>query len=182
MLPDWAPRLNHDTRWALEPCVKLSGTTVPCDLRCKVSSPVGLQFNPHRQRIHLRFRDLAAHAVDLARDAEQVLHVVADLVREHVSLREVTGRAHAALQRIEELQVDVDLAVARAVERPHRRLPGPAGRGRGAAKQHELGLAVSGAAGLEDLAPDDLGVAQHGGHERGHRVVRRRRLGGCLLR
>ena len=40
MLPLCMPRLNQLTRCALLPCVKLSGTTVPCDLRCSVSSPI----------------------------------------------------------------------------------------------------------------------------------------------
>ena len=39
-LPLSTPRLNQLTRCALVPCVKLSGTTVPCDLRCSVSSPI----------------------------------------------------------------------------------------------------------------------------------------------
>ncbi len=34
------PRLNQLTRCALEPCVNDSGTTVPCDFLCSVSSPI----------------------------------------------------------------------------------------------------------------------------------------------
>ncbi len=33
------PVLNHWTRWALEPWVKLSGDTYPRDCRCSRSSP-----------------------------------------------------------------------------------------------------------------------------------------------
>ena len=50
---------------------------------------------------------------------EQVLHVVAVLVRDDVRLRERPAlRAELRLQLVEEAEVDVDALVARAVERP----------------------------------------------------------------
>ena len=52
---------------------------------------VRLQFETHRQRIALGLADAAALRLDLARDAEQVLHMVADLVCDHVGLREFAG-------------------------------------------------------------------------------------------
>ena len=54
--------------------------------------------------------------------AGQVLDVVAVLVREHVRLGErAAARAELGLELIEEAEVDVDVAVVRAVERPDRR-------------------------------------------------------------
>ena len=46
--------------------------------------------------------------------------MVADLVRDDVSLREVARRMEAGLQLIKELQIDVDVLIRRAVERPGR--------------------------------------------------------------
>ena len=39
ILPESKPRRNQPTRCAEVPCVKLSGTTVPCSRFCRVSSP-----------------------------------------------------------------------------------------------------------------------------------------------
>ena len=59
---------------------------------------VGLQFHAHRQRIRLGLGDALALAVDLAGDAQQVLHVVADLVGDHVGLGEFAADVEARLQ------------------------------------------------------------------------------------
>src|SRR5581483_6357186 len=54
-----------------------------------------------------------------AEHAEQVLHVVAVFVRQHVGLSErATARAEARSQLVEEAEIDVDVLVERAVERP----------------------------------------------------------------
>ena len=66
------------------------------------------------------------------------------------------------------------LLVARAVERPHRRLALAAGSRPAAAEQHQLGRPVGAARGAEDVVPDDLGAAQHAGNELRLRVVGRR--------
>ena len=79
---------------------------------------------------------LRAHLLHLGADAQQVLHVVAHLVGDHIGLGKFAGRAQLVLQGFVEAQVDVDLLVGRAVERPHRAWPGAAGgadRGRGTA-------------------------------------------------
>ena len=68
--------------------------------------------------------------------------MVPDLVRDHIRLREVTRRAEPRAHGLVELQVDVDLAIARAIKRPHRRLAGAAGGRRGTAKQHQPRLLV----------------------------------------
>ena len=75
---------------------------------------VGLQLEAHRVAVAAL---LGAH---LAHRAEQVLHVVAVLVGEHVGLRELPARgAELALEHVlEERRVEVDVLVDRAVERP----------------------------------------------------------------
>ena len=77
---------------------------------------VGLQLEAHRQRVGAIGPALLP--ADLLGDAQEVLHVVADLVGEHVGLGEVAGRPEAVLQLVVEAQVDVDLPVLGAVEGP----------------------------------------------------------------
>ena len=133
------PSLNHFCRWSEEPCVHDSGSTRPwvfCWIR---SSPTdgrgveallevaGLEQLPLRGRVSpdageaVRLQlepDRVLAVLDLVVDPERVLHVVPDLVRDHVGLREVAGSAEAVLQLAEEGEVEVDALVGRAVVRP----------------------------------------------------------------
>ena len=52
---------------------------------------------------------------------------MADLVRDHVRLGEVAGRAEAFAQFLIKAEVDVHFLVRRAVERAHGRVGEPAG-------------------------------------------------------
>src|SRR6185436_3658058 len=72
-----------------------------------------------RQAVGLK---LGRNRADLAatEEAAQVLDVVANLVCDHVRLCEIARRAKPAAQHVVERQVDVDLAVDRAVERDDR--------------------------------------------------------------
>ena len=70
---------------------------------------------------------LRARSCAAVEDAQQVLDVVSVLVRHHVGLRERPALgAEARAQLVEEPQVDVDVLVGGAVERPHRRGGGAA--------------------------------------------------------
>jgi hypothetical protein len=51
-----------------------------------------------------------------------------ELVSDDVRAREVAGRAESLAQLVEERQVEIDLLVARTVERPGRRLRHATGR------------------------------------------------------
>src|ERR1041385_4688882 len=88
---------------------------------------VGLQFDAHLDAVRSRFaaRGLL-RILRLWQNAEQVLHVMTDLMRDDVSLREFAGlagaTAEAHLDVAEERGVEIDTLVARAVERSHRRL------------------------------------------------------------
>ena len=84
---------------------------------------VGLQLEAHRVRRR------ALPGAHLRLDAEQVLHVVAVLVGEHVGVDErPAGGAEVLLQLVVEGQVDVDELVAGAVEGPGAGVGGTAGR------------------------------------------------------
>ena len=69
------------------------------------------------------------------------------------------------MQRAEERKVDVELLVARAVERAHRRLADPAGRAHLPSNSTSVGRPILRARLLEDAAPHLLGAAEHLGHE-----------------
>src|SRR4029077_11422901 len=84
---------------------------------------------------------------------------MADLVGEDVGLREVAGRLKALLKLVEEAQVDIDLLVQGAVERPGRGAGEPAAGLNLAAEDDHLRPLVGPARGLELLRPEILGVA-----------------------
>src|SRR5215213_2502182 len=86
-------------------------------VRPHAGEAVGLELLADGERVAL-VRVPADGVVDLIADPRQGLHVVAHLVREHVGLREVARRVEARGQLAEEAEVDVDLAVGGAVERP----------------------------------------------------------------
>ena len=72
---------------------------------------VGLQLDAHRTLVRV-----AGERRALER-ACQVLNVMPDFMREHVGLREIAGRAELPMEIVEEAEVEIDLAVARAIER-----------------------------------------------------------------
>jgi hypothetical protein len=56
----------------------------------------------------------------LGLDAGELLHVMPDLVRQHIGLSEVARSAKAPSQLIVEAQIDVNLLIGWTVERPGR--------------------------------------------------------------
>src|SRR5262249_45235351 len=118
-------------------------------------------------------------APHLRLDPDELLDVVAELVRDDVGLREVAGRAEAIDELAVERQVDIDLLVLGAVERPGRRLREAAARLRRAREQDELGVVIFGP---ELLLPRVLDVVKDEGDELDHLVVGARAGGRTLLR
>ena len=131
---------------------------------------IGLQLQPHRQRVRL-IRIGLLQLAHLVRDAEDLLHVVADLVGDHIGLREVAGSPEAPPQFLVEAKIDVDLLVGRAIERAHRALGEAATRTNGVREQHQLGVAVLMAGGGQQFVPHRLGIVEHERHELHHLVV-----------
>jgi hypothetical protein len=88
---------------------------------------VGLQFDPHLNTICFRLAAcLLLCPLRLRQNAEQVLHVMTDLVGDHVSFGEFAGLAGAATEALlnvtEERGIEINASIVRAVERSHRRL------------------------------------------------------------
>src|SRR5687767_3509240 len=86
---------------------------------------------------------------------------MSELVRDHVGLREVARRTEALMKRRKESEIEINLLVERAVERPHRRLARAATRLHVVAEKHQLRLTVLAAVLREYLGPDSLGVVEH---------------------
>jgi hypothetical protein len=126
---------------------------------------VGLQLEPHGKLIVFGLGHAAPHAADALGNAELVLHVMADFVGDDVGLGEVARRAKTVLQLAEKAQVEIDLLVGGAVERPDRGAGEAAGRADFVAEQHERGIAIPAAHLLELLLPHVLGAGQHDADE-----------------
>src|SRR5664279_5108312 len=139
---------------------------------------IGLQFDAHLDAVGGGLvAGGALRGLRLGQRAQQVLHVVADLVRDHIGLREFAGVAGATVKARFDLtkkrRVEIDAAVARAVERPHRRLREAAAALLRAGEQPQPRRAILLTARPEHFAPGVLGIAQHGCDELTHRVDRR---------
>ncbi len=82
---------------------------------------VGLQLLANQQAtVAFHARAALACGLYLLRYPEQGLYVMADLVRDDISLGEVAGGGEARSHLIEELKVEVHLPVTWAVERANR--------------------------------------------------------------
>src|SRR6266581_1502133 len=131
---------------------------------------IGLQLDAHLQLIGLDLAERMLALLRLRQDAEQVLHVMPDLVGNHVGLRELAGlavvaAAEPALQVAEERGVEIDAPIVRAIERPHGGARGAAGRAGRAGEHHQGGRLVVPAGLTENVAPFRFGAAQHRGDE-----------------
>ena len=86
------------------------------------------QFHSDRQGLPLLFRGLALEARHLLCNPHQVFHVMAHLMRDHIGLSEVVGRAEAVGHLVEEGEVQIHVVIVGAVEGTDCRRRGPAGR------------------------------------------------------
>ncbi len=118
---------------------------------------IGLEFELYRRAIALDFAPALLDLRDLIRRAEQILDMMAEFVRDHIILREITLRAEAVGEFVEEGRVEINALVARAVERSHRALCSPAAGATAAAIEDELGRFE---AGPEQFRPGAVGRAE----------------------
>src|SRR6185312_1955731 len=139
---------------------------------------VRLQLELHRELIALGLRGALLRGVHPRGDAEQVLHVVAHLVREHVGFGELARRLELVGQLLEEAEVEVHLAVEGAVEGPDCGIGRAAGGRHLVAVQDQPWRGVGAALRLEHRAPCVLGFAQHRRDEAALLILRRAVLRG----
>src|SRR5262245_49607991 len=126
---------------------------------------IGLKLHAHLQGIGLCLPHALFERFDLIGDAEKLLHVMADLMRNDVGLRHVSWRAEAVLEVLVEVEVDIDLLVEGAIKGTHLRHADSASGTRSAAEQHERGIAIALPITGEEISPNVFGVGQNHGHE-----------------
>jgi hypothetical protein len=151
----------------LKPVMTLLGVVGP-----DTSKTVRLQFLPDQQAIvALHLGSALTCGLHLLRHAEQGLDMVADLMGNHIGLGEIAGDRKARGHFIEELQIEIHLPVARAIERTDRRIGEAAGRADATAKEHQRRVAILLAGLLEQRAPSIFGIAQNRLNEGDLRIV-----------
>ncbi|MOA05790.1 hypothetical protein D3C78_1254000 [compost metagenome] len=114
---------------------------------------VSLQLHFHGKTIDFGLRCILLKLTDFRFDTEQFLNVVADFMRNHVALGEITVRAELAFHVVIEREIDIHGAVCRAIERPHHRLARTAASAGRAAVHHQLGLLIGAPHFFELLTP-----------------------------
>ena len=82
---------------------------------------ISLQLDPDLDRVRVYFIHSLLCLLRFRQNSEQILYVMADLVRDHVSLRKLTGLATdiagaASFKVAKERGVEINLAIVRAVE------------------------------------------------------------------
>src|SRR5690242_16861276 len=96
-------------------------------MRPDAGEAVSLQLDPHLDAIRFgAVADPALRFLCLRQDTKQVLHVMADLVRNHIGFRKFARLAAASaesnLHVAEERGIEINTPVVRTIERTHRRL------------------------------------------------------------
>src|SRR5690606_25228618 len=142
---------------------------------------VGLQLEAYRELVVVALVQLPARLVHLLHCAQEVLDVLADLVRDHVGLGEIPARAEALAQHLVEAEIDVDGFVRGTVEGAGRGAPHAARGGRRAGVEDELPRPVARSRAREHRLPCVLGARQHHRDELPHLVLDRPRARGLLL-
>src|SRR4051794_3016264 len=103
---------------------------------------IGLQFQAHRKGLSALLSSPLLSALHLVGDAKLVLHVMPHFMGDYIGLGGVSRRVKTPLQFLEELEIQVNVLVARAIERTNRRLR-IATSGFGLArKEHQFGLLI----------------------------------------
>src|SRR6478736_9640833 len=107
--------------------------------------------------------------------------MVTNLMRDHISLCKIPTSAKAVLQRVEEIKVDINALIVRAVEWSHRGAAATASGQGCSAKKHQLGRPVDCALMLHQSCPHVLGIRKDCRNKRRMPVVGRRSWRRALL-
>ena len=101
---------------------------------------VRLKLESHGEGIGFALAGAALTRLDLAHNAEQVLHVMADFVGNHIGLSKIPGGFETVMEFTKESEVDINFLVVAAIEGSSGGLRKTAGRLDLAAEEHELWL------------------------------------------
>src|SRR5438270_10074188 len=133
---------------------------------------VGLQFDLDRNCVGAAPVASRLLTVGGLQNAERILHVVADFMRDDISLGELARRMEAGLHLLEKREIEVHLLVIRTIEWTGGRAGEPAGRGDPAGVEHEFRFDIGLTATAEYLLPDVLGVGDDDGNKMPRRIGR----------
>src|SRR6185503_15556850 len=111
-------------------------------------------------------------------DPLEMLDVMPELVGDDICLRKVAGRPEAAIELVEEAQVQIHFLVEWTIERSHRRLSRAASRRGAVAKEDQIRGTELRARAREFFLPRLLCVVEHEGNELNHRLLARGVRGG----
>src|SRR5262249_7714264 len=140
--------------------------------RSRVSPDAGKTVRLQLERNRRTLRPWPSIARGPVVQAEQLLYVVAELVRHDVGLRKVAGSAEASGQLVEEPEIEIDLSISGTVEGPGRGIGASAGRLRRVPEENHTSPLVAAA---ENLLPRGLRVGHHGVYEVDQPLFFRRR-------
>ena len=144
------------------------------------SQTIRLKLQPHGQRIGLCLVRRSARAVNLTQDAQFVLHMVCNFVRDHIGRSKIAASAKALLECREELRVEVRFLVGGAVERSGRTRRATAGAGRLTREENQRRRAILFAhLRGKDLSPDIFGRGQNRRGEIGSLLFSRCQFARC---
>ncbi len=135
-------------------------------MRRHAGQEVGLELEPDRKLGGIGFAHAALLRVHLVADAQQVLHVVADLVRHHIGLSKFARRFEAVLQLVKEAKVNINFLIGRAIKRADCRACEPATFCADVVgEEHERRLHVLAVHLFEDVVPHVFGFGQYDRNE-----------------
>jgi hypothetical protein len=120
--------------------------------------------------VRLGLAPLLPTRLHLGQHADDVLHMMPDLMRQHIGLREIAGRAKARAEVVVEPQVDVDVSITRAIKRASRGAGKAAGGLNAPRKERQRRLGIAFAPFGENRRPGVFGVGEDGRDEIPHLV------------
>src|SRR5262249_2496597 len=144
---------------------------------------VGLQLDSYLKLVAFNRVHAALRFLHPGQDSEQILHVMTDLVRDHVGLGELAAfasdiaAAETSLEILKERGVEIDLPIVWTIERTHGGLGNPASGARDAGEHDDRRAFIGPPALRENLFPLDFRASKYGRYEFTHLIGRRFRLG-----
>src|SRR5437762_5372650 len=131
---------------------------------------VCLQFYAYRNRVGPPLVALRALGVRPLQDAELVLHMMTDLMGNHIGFGELPGRVEPVLHFLEKGQIEIRLLVFRTIEGPRGGTGEPACRAYTIGIEDEFWIIIGPTHALEELRPDILGVCEDDRDKLTHRI------------
>ncbi len=122
---------------------------------------VRLQLHSYLKSIAFALPELALRTIHLGQRPLKILDMMPDFMGDHIGLCEITRCAEALLELVEEVRIEVNLLVERAVEWTHGGLGGAAARASATGIEGQDRGRITLAMLSENVAPHFLGRPEH---------------------